>query len=243
MLYWYPKIKNLDIPQPKTEWILLSQKEYRATFEGMPNSILEGVMNLIKNKFNLPVFIRTDLSSAKHYWKKTCYYDGSGGLRQHLFELCEFNHCADMLGLLFEAIVVREYIQMDSKYTAFEGMPVNPERRYFIKNGKLLCHHSYWIKNAIRRPSVNNWEHLSDKMNLETPKEIKLLTNYTQQVAMVIKDGFWSIDFCKAKDGRWILIDMAIGERSWHPQCKYVAEINDTKTPLRESINENDRRN
>ena len=221
LLHWYPMIKHLDIPQPKTEWTVLSKDEYRETFEGMPDSLLERVMDLIKSKFNIPVFIRTDLSSAKHFWKDTCYYDGSEGLREHLFSICEFNHCADMMGLLFKAIVIREYIEMESKYTAFENMPVNPERRYFIKDGKVVCHHSYWIKEAIRRPSVDNWEALSDEMNLETPDEIELLTNYSEKVARVIKDGFWSIDFCKAKDGRWILIDMAVGERSWHPKCEH----------------------
>ena len=34
--------------------------------------------------------------------------------------------------------------------------------------------------------------------------------------------GYWSVDYWKAKDGRWILIDMAEGEKSWHPsKCKY----------------------
>ncbi len=218
LLYWYPQIKDLDIPQPKTEWLLLSQEEFYATMEGMPDSILTGVTDLIKNKFQLPVFIRTDLASAKHFWKNACYCDGPDRLKERLAETCMFNHCADMMGLLFTAIIVREYIEMDSKYLAFNDMPVNPERRYFIKDGKVLCHHHYWIKEAICRPSVDNWEQLSDEMNLETPDEIKLLTAYTEQVAKIFSDNYWSIDFCKAKDGRWILIDMALGNRSWHPE-------------------------
>lgn len=222
LLYWYPKIKDLEIPQPRTEWVLLSQKEFVTTMEGMPDSIIDRVDGLIKNKFQLPVFIRTDQSSAKHFWEKACYYDGSERLWRHLAEICMFNHCADIMGLYFTAMVVREYIEMDSKYTAFASMPVNPERRYFIKDGALLCHHHYWIKEAILRPSVENWEELSDEMNLETSAEIELLTTYTKQVAKII-DGFWSIDFCKAKDGRWILIDMAEGNKSWHPEdCKFA---------------------
>ncbi len=222
LLYWYPKIKDLDIPQPKTVWGSVTKDEYRATFESMPDSLVEKVTNIIKG-FQLPVFIRTDMASAKHFWKDTCYYDGSVGLVKHLWGICEFNHCCDMMGLGFIAIVVREYIEMDSKYTAFENMPVNPERRYFIKDGEVICHHHYWIKDAILRPSVDNWEQLSDEMNLETVDEIKLLTLYAEQVAKAVGNDYWSIDFCKARDGRWILIDMAEGERSWHPEnCPIV---------------------
>jgi hypothetical protein len=226
MLFWYPKIKYLDIPQPKTEFILLSPAEYYATMDGMPHSITNRVSNIIESKFRLPVFIRTDFASAKHQWKESCYYDGSGKLWRHLLNICEFNHCVDgIAGLPFSAIVIREFIEMDSKYKAFKDMPVNPERRYFIKDGKVICHHSYWIKEAILNPSVANWEKLSDEMNIETPEEIKLLTKYSEMVTHVMK-GFWSIDFCKSKrftvyDARWILIDMATGKRSWHPEiCK-----------------------
>ncbi len=226
LLFWYPKIKDLPILQPKTEWVVLSQKEFYLTMEGMPDSVLEKVMSLIKSKFQIPVFIRTDLASGKHYWSNTCYYDGHGGLREHLFEICEFNHCADMMGLPFVAIVIREYIEMGSKYTAFKNMPVSPERRYFIKDGQLLCHHPYWIKEAIRHPSVANWEKLSDEMNTETPKEIELLSNYTKKVARVINGGCWSIDFCKARSGQWVLIDMATGEKSWHPENCAFFEAN-----------------
>lgn len=217
MLNWYPKIKDLDIPQPRTEFVLLSKEEYYSTMDAMPNSITEKVDTLIKNKFKLPVFIRTDQSSAKHYWRNTCFYDGNN-LAKHLFELCEFNHCAEMpFGLPFRSIVVREYIEMDSKYKAFEDMPVNPERRYFIKDREVVCHHFYWIKEAIRDPSAENWAELSDEMNRETKEEIQLLMEYSKIVANAI-EGFWSIDFCKAKDGCWILIDMATGENSWHPE-------------------------
>jgi hypothetical protein len=216
LLYWHPKVRNLDIPQPQTEFILLSKKEYYATMDNMPKSIIDKVDKVIEEKFKLPVFIRTDQASGKHSWKDTCYYTGEK-LGLHLFKICEANHCADVIGLPFRGIVIREFIEMASEYTAFWGeMPVSPERRYFIKDGKILCHHHYWIREAIRNPSVENWEELSDEMNKQTEEEIKLLSFYAEQIIKVI-DGFWSIDFCKAKNGKWYLIDMATGENSWHP--------------------------
>ena len=120
----------------------------------------------------------------------------------------------------YSALVFREFIEMDSGYTAFNGMPVNPERRYFIKDGKVQCRHVYWVEEAIQRPSVDNWRELSEKMNTETESEITLLTKYAEMVAKEF-DGYWSLDFCRGKDGTFYLIDMALGERSWHPECPF----------------------
>jgi len=41
----------------------------------------------------------------------------------------------------FTSLVFRDYIPMDSGYTAFYGeMPVNPERRYLIKMVEVVAH-------------------------------------------------------------------------------------------------------
>ena len=186
--------------------------------DGMPKPLIDKVRSVIEKRFALPVFIRTDQASGKHFWKDSCFYDGSRPLDRHLFSVCEANHCADIIGLYFKAIVIREYIPMDSLFTAFWGnLPISPERRYFIKAGKILCRHAYWFDEAIRTPSAENWKELNARMNLQTDVEVKLLTKYCGLVADVFR-GYWSVDFCRAKDGRWILIDMAEGEKSWHPK-------------------------
>lgn len=223
LLYWYPKIQNLDIPQPRTVIVPISEKEKKSLYNEMiPKSLTAEIRITIQQNFNLPVFIRTDLASGKHEWKKSCYYDGSTELWENLHHIITFNLCVDILGLPFNAMVIREFIPMDTGFTAFYGeMPVNPERRYFIKDGKVLCYHPYWIKEAIadsyKEPSVKNWEQLSDEMNTQTEDELRLLDWHSHRVAQEL-DGYWSIDYCKAKDGKWILIDMATGEKSWHPE-------------------------
>jgi hypothetical protein len=94
---------------------------------------------------------------------------------------------------------------------------VNPERRYLIKDGEVVAHFAYWIKDAIINPSRPDWEELSDLMNYESEEEITLLTGYAQQVAQRLR-GYWSVDFCKAKNGTWYLIDCAKGEDSFKPE-------------------------
>ena len=221
MLIWYPKIKDLPIPQPKTEIIILTKKELKALWtESVPTTLTKKVQKVC-DRMGYPCFLRTDLASGKHSWKDSCFIDGKTELWKHIYEVTSFNLIADILGLDFKALVIREYIPMDTKFTAFwSDMPVNPERRYFIKNGKVLCHHPYWIEEAIaesKLPSISNWREVVKEMNIETSDEIELLTAYAEMVAERFI-GYWSIDFCKAQDGRWILIDMATGEKSWHPE-------------------------
>ena len=227
LLFWYPKIKDLPIPQPKTEIIMLTKNELKILYsESISKEIVDKVKSAC-NKMCYPCFLRTDLASAKHSWKHSCFIESSKDLPEHILNVVSFNLCAGAIGLDFKALVVREFIPMDTRFTAFHGdMPVNPERRYFIKDGKVLCHHSYWIEDAIdevaqiKPPSVSNWKEVLKEINTETKEEIALLTNYAEMVAKNF-EGYWSIDFCKAKDGRWILIDMATGEKSWHPECSF----------------------
>jgi len=139
LLYWYPKIKNLDISMPKTEIIKLTSKEIEAygACEGdcfNLDRLETEVSKIIDSKFELPVFLRTDEYSNKHFWNISCYLDDINNLHRNLFEIISGSRCAGIFELPIEAICVREFIPMDTRFTAFSGdMPVNPERRYFIK--------------------------------------------------------------------------------------------------------------
>jgi hypothetical protein len=217
MNFWYPLIKDLPIPQPKTVFyhipkgLLYDCYRKGATALNMCHVMRDAV------KIGFPLFLRTDQASNKHFWNKAAFVRSEKDLFGCIDSTIEFNVCAGVIGLGFTSLVFREYIPMDCGYTAFYGMmPVNPERRYLIKDGKVVAHFPYWIKDAIERPSNPNWEKISDQMNIETPHEIRLLTGYASLVAGVL-EGYWSVDFCKAKDGRWILIDLALGEQSYKP--------------------------
>lgn len=234
LLFWYPKVKDLGIRTPFTDFVNLSKKELKEYYSGKGDTCSLGrlgteVAQLIKDKFDLPVFVRTDQISNKHFWDKACYVDNLETLRSHLFEIICCSMMADFLGALpIEAIVVREYIPMDTRFRAFAGnMPVNPERRYFIRDGTVLCHHSYWIEGAIQEPLHNklpeNWKELLREANMETDPEWQLLHNYARKIAKAI-EGFWSVDFCLSKNKEWVLIDMAEGQKSWHPEDCLIAK-------------------
>jgi len=220
MNYWYPKIKNL-IPTPKTEiipikWSYGDNEEIIKVEEKYLKEIEEASKN-----FNFPIFIRGDNGSGKHEWKDTCYVEKFEDLRKHIINIIYWSTSVDIFGgIPCNYIILREFIDMDSKFTAFwNEMPVNPERRYFVKDGKVICHHPYWIEEAIRNPSIENWKELLKEINKESKKEIEELTIYAEIIAKVF-EGYWSIDFCRSKERIWYMIDMAKGEDSWHPDCK-----------------------
>jgi len=235
--YWYPFVKDLSIPQPKTVLVPFPEDEVKKylnpeydVYIGKSVELAKKAIKELGDKY--PVFIRTDQSSGKHQWDETCFVESEAKLEKCLCEIMLFNHLADMMGLPFTGFVVREYIEMDSLYRAFGNMPVNSERRYFIKDGKVACHHPYWFEGAIgdcsyhKSPLPDNWKELSARMNIESDTEIELLSEYANKIAQAL-EGFWSVDFCKAKDGTWYMIDMAMGECSWHPDCVFKDSPND----------------
>ena len=210
-----------------------------------------------------PIFLRTDLCSGKHSWKDSCFVpsrnpiapigpSATRRLTEHIQEVIVCNETAGIIGLPYEALVFREFIEMDWKFKAFHGdLPISPERRYFIKDGSILCHHPYWAEGAVQDGIMtkekweelathfdsipkplpghtncfipNNWQELLAEMNDEPFDEVELLSGYALIVAThpELESDFWSIDFCKARDGTWYLIDCALGEKSYHPSCKF----------------------
>jgi len=227
LLFWWPRIQYLPIPMPRTE-IFPVDRDLLLDAIDDPQLLMPFMpeISATASKIGYPLFLRTDQASGKHDWKNSCYVPNEEALRDHILKVIEFNEIADIFGLQYEALVFREFIELDWKFKAFWGeMPVARERRYFIKDSGILCHHPYWIEDAIARASPwiqeSNWRELLKDLNTETNGEVKLLTEYSTEVASLL-EGYWSIDFAHAKDGRWILIDIATGENSWHPECGMV---------------------
>lgn len=220
MLYWFPLIKDLKVNIPET--IIIEVK----TFLGdEPLSNLKNYLPKIYEKAKIlgfPLFIRSDYYSGKHSWKNTCFVENEKSLERQIRNIYIDGLCVDIIGLPFDAVILRKYIEMDSKFTAFyEGMPVSSERRYFINNGKIICHHPYWVEDCIKKPSIKNWKKILKELNKETDEEIKLLSSYTKLIANKL-NGYWSVDFCRDKTGKWWFIDCATGERSYHPECDKI---------------------
>lgn len=233
MCLWWPKIIDLGIPVPKTTIAqtpdecpdLLNQWMWAAigeSDEGIPSGwgVWFQRVQELADSIGYPLFVRTDLFSGKHGWNRTCYVPAADGLERHLLWIVHDGELASFIGMRHRAVVLREYLLLDPPFRAFEGMPVARERRYFVRDGEVICHHPYWIADAMRwyagTPKPRDWERDLAALNEERAAEVKLLTEYATRVAAIM-DGYWSVDFACAHDGTWYLIDMARGENSWHP--------------------------
>lgn len=227
MGYWWPLVFDIDVPKPVTKIIPLTKEASMAfvypdsadpkAIDALKKAVAD-VRNEAKTLFGFPVFMRTDLISGKHDWKNSCFVASENNINRCIVGLAEANSLAEVVP---EAVVLREYIPLESAFTAFFGdMPVAKERRYFVRNGRVQCHHPYWPEDSIvffKDNEPNNWREKLAELNRETDEEITLLTGYAEKLASVLND-YWSLDFAKGKDGVWYFIDAARGELSWHPK-------------------------
>ncbi|MGD9498813.1 MAG: hypothetical protein AB7Y46_21140 [Armatimonadota bacterium] len=232
MTYWWPLVADLDVPMPRTRIITIDSELSRAWFvnmaDGRPGIYAvppwDADLRAAAEDIGYPCFLRTDLTSAKHAWGRTCYVSGTRELTGHVYALLEFHFNA--LGLPWpQALVVREYLSPCPGFLAFGGLPIGRERRYFVRDNSVECHHPYWPENAIRGASSVAWKTLLADANRETPTEVELLTGYAQAIGERL-GGYWSVDFFCSAEPRWYFIDAAVGKLSWHPACE-VARIDD----------------
>lgn len=204
LAYWFPRIENLGVPVPKTIITALEK---------------EAVVAAAK-ELDYPVFLRTDLCSGKHDWKESCFIESADRIENNLAKVLEANIRWQMLGINPQFACVREFLDLETAFVAFAGeMPINKERRYFVKDAKVICSHPYWPQSAFnnhpaRMAYGENWEIKLSELNIADSSETQL-TEYAEKVGREL-GGFWSIDFAKAKNGTWYLLDMALGENSWH---------------------------
>lgn len=220
MSIWYPKLVDLDIPQIKTEiikvgndilsaWIRKGKElpdKYKQTFEEQLNI------------FGTPLFLRTDQASMKHSWNDTCYIETKDDFENNLRKLLEEHEMNNMAGeLQYDDIVFRELLDLETSFTCFgNGFPVNKEVRCFIKDGKIQDIRNYWVKDAIAQgnPVDVDWVIKLENLKALSTKDFDELHRQLNEVCKVFPE-YWSVDFAKAKDGTWYLIDMARGEVSF----------------------------
>jgi len=228
LCYWYPLIKDI-LPTPRTEIVPLEEGDIDVLFEaldgkGSPDMLRAHLISAASH-FNYPLFMRTDFTSGKHDFLDTCFVQSSNDIFGHALALFEDTLCKD---ISIGAFVFREFLQLESGFKAFRGLPISKERRYFVEDGKVLCHHPYWPEDAIRGEVLrkgDGWKAILKELNTETPEEIELLTAMAGTFSNLVP-GAWSVDFAKMKHNiphSWVLIDAAEAFRSWHPSDCPVA--------------------
>ncbi len=222
MLHWWPKIKDI-LPVPSSEILPITKDETFALIGLLDGEMIsEELHDRLKAgaaQIGYPLFLRSDMGSAKHDYDRSCCLKSEKELLGHIACLIEWHLMRDLWPA---AIVFREMLQLNAPFLAFDGLPIAKERRYFVDEGKVLCHHPYWPKGAIEQGRnwsklPAGWQQKLAEINREDEGEISCLTRMAEDFAECVP-GFFSVDFAQAADGRWYMIDAARGELSWHPE-------------------------
>src|SRR2546425_1211556 len=113
LCYWYPKIKELNIPTPRTVIIPLTRLEGLKWLEGkqdLSKQVRHNIETMAK-ELGYPLFMRTDEISGKFDWASACYVESPDRLFKNLATIIEHGEMADIMGLPLNAVILRKYLK------------------------------------------------------------------------------------------------------------------------------------
>jgi hypothetical protein len=218
--YWFPKLEAAGLPVPKTAILQMpeaAQQDQWALFDGqegpggMPAFVEE--IAAAAEPIGYPFFLRTDHTSGKHNWEKTCFVPSKEKIAEHVSEIVLFSEMADFMGLPWTTWAVREMLPTIPLGTCprYGNMPICREFRFFVKEGEIQCHHPYWPLAALqdgRAPADLDYAELCRMPDPEA------LMDLARRAGRAVP-GHWSIDILETKRG-WMVTDMAEARRSFH---------------------------
>lgn len=238
-LYWYPKLQEAGlesvIPQsilPRSLMVLYDHARAAMMLEDLNfkysewDEVLENV-HVAAEQIGYPVFIRTDLSSAKHCGPGSYLAKSREDISKILCETVVDNEMKFWMSMdQPRAFIVREFLELDAFFTAFGGLPINREWRFFANKNEVICAHPYWPEEAIQFweiPEPPDWK--EQLAILHAPLhhlEWEDLNEWAIRAAGACDASeTWSVDFAKDVNGMWWLIDMAEMKSSYHwPGCE-----------------------
>ena len=225
--HWCPLIKAAGLPIPETTIIpgLTPEETWNWTDGIVPPSLgrIAETVRAAGEAYGFPCFLRTGLTSGKHVWNDTCFLRDPRAVEAHLFQLVQFSCMVDFTGLECSEFVVRKLLPSISVFTAFNGMPVAREIRYFYEGGKLSGFQPYWPADAIQNPSKKEWRERLETLQTFTPRDFATTAPLAERAAMAAASGGlcsdWTVDLLHVRDGSdfgaWVVIDMAAATQSY----------------------------
>jgi hypothetical protein len=226
-LIWLPKIIEAGLPTPKTEVVpynhalvvqcLESDSVIDANheYERIANHIL-----IACKKLYYPCFLRTDLSSAKHAGQSAYMIEDDEDIPGSLSMTLEDNEMKFWLepdSNKPQAMLVREWLDLEAPFSAFTFHKIAREWRFFANADGVICFHPYWPEESIQFHGMSE----PDGWRAELTKLHEIPDNIDELKAMAIKAAkvygqTSSVDFARDVNGRWWLTDMAVAEDSFH---------------------------
>lgn len=103
---------------------------------------------------------------------------------------------------LDQEIYARDYVPLQRLMTAFNGLPITKEFRFFVCNGKILTGAFYWQS------------HLADLKDV--PMEWEVPRHFLDECVRRIggNANFYALDVAKTQKGEWTVIEINDGQMS-----------------------------
>ena len=96
--WWFPKIEAAGVPVPRTTIIKMpkeAQESIWQWFDGKSGNGAEkpflAELKAAATAIGFPCFLRTDHTSDKHSWEKTCFLKSADDVPQHVYNIAEFS--------------------------------------------------------------------------------------------------------------------------------------------------------
>lgn len=227
-LIWYPPLVAAALPVPKTEFVEFDPDDLYPTLDGEPMrpgfpmaSITEAA-----SRIGYPVFVRTDLASAKHVGPDAYRAESEGDLLRCVCLTFEDNALKDIESDV-SAFMIREWLDLPGAFTCFHGHPIAREWRLFASSDEVKCEHFYWPEGAIdswswSKELPDDWKlRLKDLSVAPGPDTAVKLRELAMYAASRVGGGIWSVDFTEDVNKTWWVTDMATAEDSWHPEHEF----------------------
>lgn len=241
-LVWYPAMAkaadNTGVEVPETEFVDLPEMEVCAGWiDGEPEGDFPfDIIAEDAKRLGYPVFVRTDMTSAKHHGLEGYRARDEDELRAAVRWAIESNYMA--MGMPHpQAILLRDWIDLDAGFhdnrrsITDSGVKIAREFRFFAEAESVYCQHFYWPAESMKDPDADDWEQRLDELSKVGERELNRLGEYAKACATETPgDLAWSVDVAADEDGNWWGIDMALAGMSWHPEeCPMADEFEDPR--------------
>lgn len=224
--YWFPLIQAAGVPVPRTEIIKMpeeAQQNVWNAFDGKLDGNVESFTGFCRSieaaasNMGYPFFLRTDHTSGKHSWDKTCFVRFAQDIPTHVFAIAEFSECCSLMGLPWDVWAVREYLPIMpvGACPGYGNMPVTREFRFFVDDGVIRCRHPYWPGHAIEQGGLYLKAIAYEDLCTPRTDEDTATIDRLAQLAGKAVGGSWSIDLLETGRG-WFVTDMAEANKSFH---------------------------
>lgn len=197
-LIWLPAITIAGLPVPSTEIVPYNHSKSVACLEGEGIDMSATVERIAAaaERIGYPVFLRTDLGSAKHSGPRAYCAKSAGDLDHCWAMTVEDQEMKHWLSYPPEAFLVRKFLRLYHRFTAFGGLPIAREFRFFASANEVICWHPYWPPDALLGHVLDpDWRGKLEDISKLSGCEHSVLSEMAIQAARSCDGGEWSVDF------------------------------------------------